>query len=101
MPTCVKNPNMSKLSQQTFRENHFYICPASGDYRLIMQGKEPSQLVGLNRQAMAEGKQCLRYVLLTPSPDLNMACDVAGGQILERPLTGSEVIYDPSESLGS
>ncbi|KAK7507221.1 hypothetical protein BaRGS_00001156 [Batillaria attramentaria] len=68
--------------------NHAIISAGdhTGDYSVILQGEDPSPVDRLDQQAASTNSTCVRYILLTPSPDLNMACDFAGGRITERPL---------------
>ena len=56
------------------------------DSLLIMQGEEPSPLSGLQQRAALTNSTCLRYLVLTPSPDLNVACDTQHGRLVDRAL---------------
>ena len=58
----------------------------TGDNLLIMQGEEPSPLNALRHRASQTNSTCLRYLVLTPSPDLNLACDTRLGRLVERTL---------------
>lgn len=72
-----------------YNDDNYAILSAgdhTGDYRVILQGGTPSPVDDLDLQAASVNSTCMRYTLLTPSPDLNMACDLAGRRITQRPV---------------
>lgn len=52
----------------------------TGDSMLLMQGGAPSPMTFLQQQALTlHNSTCDRYLLLTPSPDLDIGCDTPEG----------------------
>ncbi|XP_076459718.1 uncharacterized protein LOC143292912 [Babylonia areolata] len=73
-----------------YDHHHYAIVSAgqhTGDSMLLMQGEGPSPVSSLQEQARSlHNSTCLRYLVLTPSPDLNLACDTAQGRLTLTPL---------------
>ncbi|KAK7111940.1 hypothetical protein V1264_011480 [Littorina saxatilis] len=59
---------------------------------LVLQGEDPSPMADLQQLAsLQHNATCLRYLVLTPSPDLNLACDTMHGRVGERDLQQENV----------
>ncbi|XP_076459719.1 uncharacterized protein LOC143292913 [Babylonia areolata] len=73
-----------------YDHHHYAIVSAgqhTGDSMLQMQGEGPFPVSSLQEQARSlHNSTCLRYLVLTPSPDLNLACDTAQGRLTLTPL---------------
>ncbi|KAK7111947.1 hypothetical protein V1264_011485 [Littorina saxatilis] len=60
---------------------------------LVLQGKDPSPMADLQQRASKQhNATCLRYLVMTPSPDLNLACDTMHGRVVERDLHVEDVV---------
>lgn len=74
----------------SYNHRHYAILsagPHTGDSMLLMQGEGPSPLASLHQQALSmHNSTCSRYLAMTPSPDLNLACDTHQGRLTSRPL---------------
>ncbi|KAK6165640.1 hypothetical protein SNE40_022530 [Patella caerulea] len=48
--------------------------PETGDYKLVIQGSSPSLIEDLDKAASEKKTQCVKYFMVTPTPDVNVAC---------------------------
>ncbi|KAK6165639.1 hypothetical protein SNE40_022529 [Patella caerulea] len=47
----------------------------TGDYKLVIQGSSPSLIEDLDKAASEKKTQCVKYFMVTPTPDVNLACE--------------------------
>ncbi|ESO98144.1 hypothetical protein LOTGIDRAFT_239083 [Lottia gigantea] len=46
----------------------------TGDYKLVIQGSAPSMLDQVDKMALLKKSKCSKYYMMTPTPDIDIAC---------------------------